>query len=71
MTRLKLWAGAVVAALLAVLGAWFAGKREGRSLEKVKLLKDEVKGHEIRNEVENRIAGEFDARERLRDRWQR
>jgi hypothetical protein len=71
MTRLKLWAGAVVAALLAVLGVWFAGKREGRSLEKVKLLKDEVKGHEIRNEVENRIAGELDARERLRDRWQR
>jgi hypothetical protein len=60
-----------VAALLAVLGVWFAGKREGRSLEKVKLLKDEVKGHEIRNEVENRIAGELDARERLRDRWQR
>ena len=71
MTRLKLWAGAVVAALLTVLGVWFAGKREGRSLEKVKLLKDEVKGHEIRNEVENRIAGELDARERLRDRWQR
>jgi phage-related minor tail protein len=71
MTRLKLWAGAVVAALAAIRVAWLAGTLVERNRAKVKLLKDEVKGHEIRNEVENRIAGELDARERLRDRWQR
>lgn len=71
MIRLKLWAGAAMAALAAILGAWLAGTREGRKRAKVKSLQDEVKAHETRNEVENRIADERDARERLRDKWQR
>lgn len=58
------------AAAAAILGAAFlAGRRDAKQGQKVKDLKTEVKSYEVRNEVENRIAVERDARQRLRDEW--
>ena len=59
------------AAGIAVLigSAFLAGRRDAKQGQKVKDLKTEVKSYEIRNEVENRIAVERDARQRLRDEW--
>ncbi len=59
------------AAGIAVLigGAFLAGRRDAKQGQKVKDLKAEVKAHDIRNEVENRVATERDARQRLRDEW--
>lgn len=65
------WIAAAVA-LLAALGAvWGMGKANGALRAKNRGLQDEVDAHEVRSEVDNRIAGERDARERLRDGWQR
>lgn len=65
------WIAAAVA-LLAALGAvWGMGKANGALRAKNRGLQDEVDAHEVRSEVDNRIAGERDARERLRDDWQR
>ena len=65
------WIAAAVA-LLAALGAvWGMGKANGTLRAKNRGLQDEVDAHEVRSEVDNRIAGERDARERLRDGWQR
>lgn len=65
------WIAAVVA-LLAALGAvWGMGKANGALRAKNRGLQEEVDAHEVRSEVDNRIAGERDARERLRDDWQR
>jgi hypothetical protein len=55
---------AALLALLAVFGA-------GRASRKVNDLENEVQGHEIRNEVENRIARDGNSRERLREKWLR
>lgn len=60
------WAGA---AFVILGGAWLAGRRDATQAETVKDLKAEAKGHDMRNEVENRIATERDARKRLRDEW--
>lgn len=60
------WAGA---AFVIIGGAWLAGRREGNQKRETQSLKAEVKGHEVRNEVENRIATERDARKRLHDDW--
>lgn len=60
------WAGA---AFVIIGGAWLAGRREGNQKRETQSLKAEVKSHEVRNEVENRIATERDARKRLHDDW--
>lgn len=63
------WIGGAVAALVAVLGVWTAGRRSGSVRAENKGLRAEVEAHEVRNEVDNRIATEHDAHKRLRDQW--
>jgi sulfite reductase beta subunit-like hemoprotein len=60
-----------VLAVLAVLGLFFGGRRSAQKDTRIKTLANEVDAHEIRNEVENRVARDRDARERLRDEWSR
>jgi hypothetical protein len=69
--RLKLWAAAAGVVIAALAASWLGGRKAGRADSKIEGLNDEVKGHELRNEVENRVALERDARQRLRDDWQR
>lgn len=59
------------AAGIAVLigGAFLAGRRDAKQARKVQDLTATAKAHEVRNEVDNRIASERDARQRLRDEW--
>lgn len=58
-----------IAALLGVLGVYMAGSRNARQKAQNEGLKDQVKAHEVRNEVDNRVAVERDARDRLRSDW--
>lgn len=58
------------AAAAAILGAAFlAGRRDAKQGQKAKDLKATVKAHEVRNEVDNRIAVERDAKRKLHDEW--
>jgi len=57
-------------ALLILGTAWLAGRKSAKDGAKVDALQQEVKAHEIRNEVENRIAA-ADAHKRLHDEWSR
>ena len=58
-----------IAAILGVLGIYMAGSRNARQKAENKALRDQVKAHEVRNEVDNRVAVERDARDRLRSDW--
>ena len=64
----ELIVGAIVAAIT-FAATWFGAKMSGKKSAQIDTLNNEVKAHEIRDEVENRIATERDARERLRDNW--
>ena len=57
------------AALIALLGVWIAGKRSGAVRAENRGLRKTIETMETRNEVENRIASERDARSRLRSDW--
>jgi hypothetical protein len=65
--------GMIVMAVLGVLTFGAVKKREGaqdaRAKDAARAAKETIEAHEVRNEVENRIARERDARERLRDDW--
>jgi hypothetical protein len=65
------WLAAAGIAIAAMVATWFGGRKAGKDAAKVDALKAEAKAHELRNEVENRVATERDARERLRDEWSR
>ena len=65
------WLWAALAGLAALVGAWVAGRRSGAVRAENKGLRDTVEAHEVRNEVDNRIAAERDARKRLHDDWGR
>ena len=65
------WLWAALAGLAALVGAWVAGRRSGAVRAENKGLRDTVEAHEFRNEVDNRIAAERDARKRLHDDWGR
>lgn len=65
------WLVGLGATVIAALGLYLKGRKSAKQDAKVDALKQEVKGHEIRNEVENRVASERDARQRLRDEWSR
>lgn len=67
--RLKLWLAVAGAAIVALAASWFGGKRAGKIDADLEEAEDAVEGHVLRNEVENRIARERDARERLRSDW--
>ena len=58
-----------LAALAALAGAWMAGKRNGAVRAENKGLRATVETMETRNEVDNRIASERDARRKLHDNW--
>jgi hypothetical protein len=66
--RALAWA---VAGLAAVWAIRAGAKREARAEAVLRAANDKVKSHELRNEVENRIADRRDAHERLRSDWQR
>jgi hypothetical protein len=60
---------ALFAAIMAGFGLWLGGRKSAKTEAKAKDLKAAVEGHEVRNEVENRIARERDHRQRLHDDW--
>jgi hypothetical protein len=66
--RALAWA---VAGLAAVWAIRAGAKREARAEAALRAANYKVKAHELRNEVENRIAIEHDAHDRLRSDWQR
>ncbi len=68
--RLKLWGLAIGAGAIALASIWLGGRKAGKTAAKIKTLKDEVKAHETRDEVD-RDAGTGDAHQRLRDEWSR
>ncbi len=65
--------GGALMAIAAVLTFGAIKKREGARTAKsdaaIKAARETIKAHEVRNEVENRIARERDAKQRLRDDW--
>lgn len=60
------WAAAAFAV---IGGAFLAGRRDAKKDDQVKDLKAVNQANEVRNEVDNRIASERDARKRLHDEW--
>lgn len=69
IARLKLWAAAIGLVIAALAASWFGGRKAGKTDAKLEEAEDAIQGHVLRNEVENRIARERDARERLRSDW--
>jgi uncharacterized protein YdgA (DUF945 family) len=67
--QLRAYAVAAALAGLALAASWFSGRRSAQAAAKIRKLEDEVNAYETRNEVENRVATERDARQRLRDDW--
>lgn len=58
------------AAAAAILGAAFlAGRRDMKKSQKIDRLEAKADAHDTRNEVENRIAVERDAKRKLHDEW--
>jgi len=71
IARIKVWAAFIGVVVAGLIATWFGGKMSAKTSVKIDALKDEVKAHEIRNEVENRIADDRAAKQRLRDEWSR
>jgi hypothetical protein len=71
LTRIKLWLAGALAGLVAVLGVWIVGRRSGAVAAENKGLGENIKSHEVRNEVENRIDRDGAPADRLRERWGR
>ena len=63
------WLAGLGALLAAFLGVWITGRRSGAVRAEKRGLQDEVKGHEVRNEIEAGIDLRSDARKRLHERW--
>ena len=66
--RALAWAMAGLAAFWAVR---ISAKRQARLEADLRAANERAKRHEIRDEVENRIASDNDAAERLRGQWER
>lgn len=66
MTEAIIALGAIIAAVFA---AWVGGRRSAKTAQKLDAAKDLKNAFETRDEVENRIARERDAHQRLRDDW--
>ena len=69
IARLKLWAVVAGLFIVTLAASWFGGRKAGQTDAKLEEAEDAIQGHVLRNEVENRIARDRDARERLRDKW--
>lgn len=52
MIRLKLWLGAALAGLVALFGAWVAGRREGAQAARSRALRADAKAHERMNDAD-------------------
>jgi len=63
------WLAGLGALLAAFFGVWLAGRRSGAEKAEKRGLREEVKSHEVRNEVDNRVASERDAKRKLHDDW--
>ena len=61
MTEALIAIGAIIAAVFA---AWFGG-----TAQKMDALEDKADALETRNEIDNRVARERDARDKLRTDW--
>ena len=59
-----------LAAGAGLIGVYLKIRSGDKAKDKLQDAKETIKAHEVRNEVENRIARERDARERLRSDWQ-
>ena len=66
--RALAWAVAGLAALWAIRAT---AKREARAEAALRAANERNERHEIRNEIDNRIGRDLDAKQRLRDEWQR
>jgi hypothetical protein len=53
----------------ALAASWFGGRKSAQTDAKLEEAEDAIQGHVLRNEVENRIARDRDAKQRLRDKW--
>lgn len=69
--RWKIWGLAALAFVAGMVGLRAAAISRALDRARTKGLEDALHRHDIRNEVDNRIAAERDARERLRDDWSR
>jgi sensor domain CHASE-containing protein len=69
IARLKLWAVVAGIFIVTLAASWFGGRKAGQTDAKLEEAEDAVQGHVLRNEVENRIARERDAADRLRKDW--
>jgi hypothetical protein len=49
--------------------SWFGGRKSAKTSTKIKAAEAKAEAWEDRNEVENRVARERDARDRLRKDW--
>jgi hypothetical protein len=49
--------------------SWFGGRKSAQTESKLEEAEDAIKGHVLRNEVENRVARESDVAARLRKDW--
>lgn len=67
MTRLL---SRLALAVITLFATWFGGRAAGKSAVKIDNLQDEVKAHEIRDEID-RDASTGDAHKRLRQSWRR
>lgn len=65
------WLAAIVAGVGVIWAAWGLGGRGNAVRAEKRGLEDAIKGHEVRNEVENRIDRDGAPADRLRERWGR
>ena len=67
LSGLYAWIGAALAAVIGVVGVWFAGRRSAAT----KRLRDDQKAQERGRDAvqDNRDRSDADKRDRLRDRW--
>ena len=58
-----------IAAGAGLIGFYLKLRSGDKAKDKLRDAKETIKAHEVRNEVENRIALERDARDKLRSDW--
>jgi len=60
LTRFRLWIAGAVALVLAVLGAWIAGRREARQEARTEALRGDVEAYKTRERIEDAIDQDVD-----------
>jgi hypothetical protein len=58
-----------IAAVLGALGLYVKARADQRRADEIKDAKETIEAHEVRNDVEDRIARGGSAKQRLRERW--